>query len=102
MTTTAPILNGGAPIWLQKHKVRVATRRPKIVRAVRCKLGLHNPPYDQFFEEYGSIMIGGVCTRCNDEALREVVWIGDVWDFMGKDMSFKDVVLYHLNYLLSS
>lgn len=71
----------GQPLWMQKYKVRRAKKRGKLLRLLRCKLKLHNPPWNEAFEEYGSIMIGGACTNCDDEFLREVTWIGDVWDF---------------------
>lgn len=101
-TTTEPISRGGAPIWLQKHKVRAARRRPRVVQTIRCKLGMHNPPYDQMFEEYASIMVGGKCTRCNDDVVREIVWIGDVWRFISDGATVQEAVSAHLNHLLGS
>lgn len=71
----------GQPLWMQKYKVRRAKKRGRLLRVIRCKMNLHNPPWNEAFEEYGSIMIGGACTNCDDEFLRDVTWIGDVWDF---------------------
>lgn len=81
MDTAGLVSRGGQPASLQRFKIRRAQKRSKLVRYIRCKIGWHNPPYNRFFEEYGSVMVGGPCTRCDDDMYREVTWIGDVWDF---------------------
>ncbi len=71
----------GEPLLLQKFKVSRARNRGAILRLVRCKLDLHNPPHNEVFDELGSLHIGGACTRCDDGDYRVVCYIGDIWDF---------------------
>jgi len=71
----------GEPRWMQRYKIKRAKKRRKIARWVRCKIGWHNPPWNQPFEEFGSLFLGGPCTYCDDEVWNVVTYIGDVWDF---------------------
>lgn len=71
----------GEPLVLQRFKVTRARNRGAILRFLRCKIGLHNPPYNEVFDDLGSLHIGGTCTRCGDETYGVVCYIGDVWDF---------------------
>ena len=73
----------GKPLNAQRRKVKRAASRSAIVRKVRCLVGLHNPPHDDWFEEYGAVMIGGACIACDDSVMRELIWIGNSWDFEG-------------------
>ena len=71
----------GEPRWLQRHKILRAKNRRRLARWFRCKIGRHNPPWNQPYEEMGAIMIAGSCTRCDDPIIREVAYLGDIWDF---------------------
>lgn len=71
----------GQPRWLQRHKINRAKKRGKVARWVRCKIGWHNPPWNEPVDDMGAIMIGGTCTRCPDPEWREVTWLGNIWDF---------------------
>ncbi len=75
------VSHGGQPAKLQRFKIIRAQKRSRVAKFIRCKIGWHNPPADCYFEEMGSVVVGGPCTRCDDEMFREVTWIGDVWDF---------------------
>ncbi len=67
----------GEPLVLQRFKVTRARNRGAILRFLRCKIGLHNPPYNEVFDDLGSLHIGGTCTRCGDETYGVVCYIGD-------------------------
>ena len=60
-------------IWFVEHRL-------PLVRVLRCRFGLHNPPSDDWFDAMGAIILGGSCTRCGDITMREIAWIGNAWD----------------------
>lgn len=92
----------GQPRWLQRHKIKRVKKRGKIARWVRCKTGRHNPPWDEATEEYGSIFIGGSCTRCPDETWHEVTYIGDVWDFPSGSSQEGNTTIVHKGPMLDA
>ena len=73
----------GDPLTKQRRKVQSAMKRGKISRRVRCAIGVHNAPHDKWFNEMGAVIIGGTCSACSDQTLRELTWIGNSWDFKG-------------------
>ena len=90
---------GGEPLWKQKMKVRRARKRNTYMRARRCAKGLHNPPFNQTFQDEGAVYIGGKCTECAHEGRWVVVWIGNAWDFPGgvsKEIT-KRGIIYHID-----
>jgi hypothetical protein len=89
--------NAGESLAAQRRKVYRAMRRSRLMKAVNCWLGRHNPPHNAVFEEMGALMVGGPCTRCTDKGLREITWIGNVSDFSPD--SFSEEILQHMDHL---
>lgn len=56
-------------------------------KKLRCVLGLHNPPHSKAFTCMGAVFIGGPCTCCDDETVRQRSFIGNSWDFPGVNES---------------
>jgi hypothetical protein len=115
LTIYGPVSRGGEPLWLQKLKVRTVRWLPRPLKVSSCLMGLHVPPYDEFFEELGSIHIGGHCMVCHDSMDHVLTWIGDVWHFHSSnspaclgarseivfaEIPFEVRVNAHLDYLL--
>lgn len=71
----------------RRRKLRLAKHRPRLIRTLRCQLGLHNPPHDKAFTCMGAVFIGGPCTHCTDGTARELSFIGNAWDFPGVNKS---------------
>ncbi len=59
----------------------------KLWQKLRCVLGFHNPPRDKAFTCMGAVFIGGPCTCCSDEVVRQRKFIGNAWDFPGVNTS---------------
>ncbi len=72
---------------VQRWKIKRALKRGWVLRRLRCHLGLHNPPGNAAFEEWGCVVIGGACTDCDDDTWHVVAYIGDAWDFPGATTS---------------
>ena len=68
-----------------------------MIQALRCWLGLHNPPSDKAFTCMGAVFVGGPCTRCNDPVTREKRFIGNAWDFGGSTDEGEDVIVLNVS-----
>lgn len=102
MDTNSYQPHSGEPLWLQRWKIRRARRRSRLMRAIRCWRGKHNPPHNEAFEDMGALSIGGPCTRCPNEVYRELAWIGDVWDFPSAISRKGDITTAHKDAMLDA
>ena len=83
MPTAQKTTEYGDPVIVQRTSLWLGRNRPAWLRALRCRLGKHNPPVDTAFSIGGATHVGGSCTRCDYEQWVPICWIGNDWDFPG-------------------